>query len=136
MQATSPVGLTSAPRTYVIDLCSVQQFRRAIAVSPDLPSSNTTVPLTYAVTLTSDPIAGLNLPAAGLIHGEQRFHYGAPLKIGDQITVHSEVSAYRERSGTAFITLTTRGHHRDETLAFEAESLILAPVRREVGTHD
>ncbi len=136
-QIMSPVGLQSPPRSYILDPAWIQQFDRAIPgwdESP-APSTQVNIPLSFAAALTPAPIAGLLLPAAGLIHGEQRFRYGAPMEVGMKVTVVNQVTGYKVRGQTAFITLTTRGQADDGRMLFEAESLLLAPQSEEDGTN-
>ncbi len=130
--STTPLGHTSAPRTYVIDPDWVRSFRRAIPVLAGGSGSRAddAIPLTFPIALQPNPIPGLNLPKSAVIHGEQRFHYFTPLRVGETVTVVAEVSGYKERGGTVFVTLTTRGRHADGTDAFEAQALLLYPGDR------
>ena len=128
--STTPLGHTSVPRTYVIDPDWVRSFRRAIPTLAEKSASpaDRAIPLTFPIVLQPNPIPGLNLPESGVIHGEQRFHYCTPLRLGETVTVVAEVSSYKERGGTVFATLITRGMHADGTAAFEAQALLLYPV--------
>ncbi len=131
-----PLGQPSAPRTYVIDPEWVRSFRRAIpALAKKLDSQgDREIPLTFPFVLQPNPIPGLRMPDSGLVHGTQRFRYVSPLRIGETVTVVAEVSGYKERGGTAFVTLTTRAIHADGTDAFEAESLLLYPAGDEASS--
>ena len=122
------IGLSSAAKDYVVDAAWVQTFAGAIPEFVERASDRSSMPLTFACALVPMPIPGLNLPESGLIHGEQRFRYHAPLEIGETISVVSQVTGYRERGGTAFITITTHGRRSDSTVVFQTESLILAPT--------
>ncbi len=127
-QQTNPVGLKSPPRSYVLDDSWIKPFQRAIPTWDGFdPWSETPIPFTYAASLTPWPILGFDLPQSGLIHGEQRFRYGIAMHVGMQITVVQEVTGFKVRGQTAFVTLTSRGTTNEGNLVFESESLILSP---------
>lgn len=42
-------------------------------------------------------IEGLTLPAKGLIHGEQSFHYNRPLFVGEELFCYAKVESYDEK---------------------------------------
>lgn len=124
---TDLVGRTSPPRRHRVTEAAVAAFLAGVPrVTTDPPPP---IPPTFPVSLAPAPIPGLELPAAGLIHGAETFHYGPALKIGEEIDVTSEITGFRERAGTLFITITTRAVNGDGVLAFEAESLVLAPAQ-------
>lgn len=88
-------------------------------------------PPTFAVTLGRNPIPGLTLPRAGIIHGEQEFRYGRVMQAGDQIDVSGWLSELREVNGSrgsmTLLTLITEGFHADGALAFQSRSVFIIP---------
>lgn len=123
---TVPIGTKSPPRRYRITEEAVARF--VAAIPRVIADSGPEIPPTFPVTLAPDPIPGLDLPPAGLIHGAQTFTYGPALAIGEEVEVVSEVTGFRERGGTRFLTVTTRAINGHGALAFEAEAFVLAPV--------
>lgn len=53
--------------------------------------------------LLGDPDVGVNL--AGLIHGEQRFEWPAPVRPGDVVDSEAEIASIEEKHGMTFIRL-------------------------------
>lgn len=74
-------------------------------------------------------IEGLNLPAKGLIHGEQIYHYKRPLEVGEEITCYTEVRDYYEKSGKqgdmGFLALKNYGTDANGEIIFTAEQLVI-----------
>ncbi len=61
----------------------------------------------------ADPALGIDL--VKLLHGEQAFEYGAPVRPGDVLDTVGEISDIRERAGMDFLTVrttTTNQHGR------------------------
>ncbi len=88
-------------------------------------------PPTFAITLTRNPIPGLTMPRAGVIHGEQEFLYGRAMTAGDRISVSGWLAEVREVKGRrgpmTLVTLLTEGCHADGTLAFQSRSVLIIP---------
>lgn len=74
-------------------------------------------------------IEGLNLPAKGLIHGEQIYQYNRPLLVGEEVTCYTEVRDYYEKSGKqgemGFLELKNYGTDVNGKIIFTAEQLII-----------
>ncbi|MGE7121671.1 MaoC family dehydratase N-terminal domain-containing protein [Peribacillus sp. NPDC046944] len=85
-------------------------------------------------------IEGLNLPAKGLIHGEQIYHYKRPLLVGEEITCYTEVKDYYEKSGKqgdlGFLALKNYGTDANGEIVFTADQLVIIndTVRKSVGS--
>ncbi|MGE7780322.1 MaoC family dehydratase N-terminal domain-containing protein [Peribacillus sp. NPDC097264] len=85
-------------------------------------------------------IEGLNLPAKGLIHGEQIYHYKRPLLVGEEITCYTEVKDYYEKSGKqgdlGFLALKNYGTDANGEIVFSADQLVIIndTVRKSVGS--
>ncbi|GER66634.1 hypothetical protein BpJC7_02080 [Weizmannia acidilactici] len=60
---------------------------------------NNVAPPTFPVTFDYGTIEGLELPKAGLIHGEQGFEYKRPLYVGEELLCWSVLEKYQERKG-------------------------------------
>ena len=71
----------------------------------------------------------LDLPAKGLIHGEQKYHYKRPLLVGEEIICYQEVEEYYEKQGKlgnmGFLVLKQYGETLSEELIFTAEQVVI-----------
>ncbi|UTR11917.1 MaoC family dehydratase N-terminal domain-containing protein [Evansella sp. LMS18] len=105
-------GSRSMPVKNNIEEGSVKRF--AIAIGEPLrvytdedyaaktPHQKIIAPPTFPRTLDYGEIDGLNLPKAGVIHGEQTFYYKRPLYAGDVVYAHCELLSFQlkqSRSG-------------------------------------
>lgn len=88
------VGLSSGPVRNVVGLEAVRLFADAIADPSPLYRDEAAgrgryggilAPPTFPRTFDYGRIEGLQLPPAGLIHGEFRISYGRPLLVGDEL---------------------------------------------------
>ncbi|MGP4072083.1 FAS1-like dehydratase domain-containing protein [Piscibacillus sp. B03] len=97
------------------------------------------VPATYPVTLNYGEIDGMKLPSAGLIHGEQSFHYYRPLTVGDVVHCYRVVTNYTEKeakSGTlGMLTFTDYGEDEHGETIFECVRVVILTetVRKELS---
>ena len=86
-------------------------------------------PPTFPVTLKRNPVPGLTMPGAGVIHGEQEFVYGEPICSGDLITVTAWLADVQVRQGRrglmTLVTIAGEGWHRDGEMAFQARSVLI-----------
>lgn len=59
----------------------------------------------------ADPALGIDL--VRLLHGEQAFAFGAPVRPGDRLETVGEIAEIREKAGMDFLTVrtTTRNQH-------------------------
>ena len=104
------VGKSSSRVLNRIDREHVKQFARAIGDEHPIYVHSETgrnsrlreniAPPTYPRVLNFGTIEGLELPAKGLIHGEQTYHYERPLLIGEEVYCYSKVKDYKERMGS------------------------------------
>ncbi len=95
---------------YPITEVKVREFARAVGESiPD--GGPVPVPPTFAVVLAMAAWDGLyNDPELDLrldhtVHGDQRFDWRRPLRVGDEVTATLRVDKVRSRGLTAFITV-------------------------------
>jgi acyl dehydratase len=74
-------------------------------------------------------IEELSLPAKGLIHGEQTFHYERPLFVGEEIYCSQEVKKYYERKGKqgymGFLVIKRYGETSEGELIFTDEQVVI-----------
>ncbi|AFM40102.1 hypothetical protein Desaci_1063 [Desulfosporosinus acidiphilus SJ4] len=96
---------------------------------------NDRVPPTFVGTLLHASIKGVELPVAGMIHGEQKITYHRQLRIGDCISYKRRVKDVYDRSGKlgkmTFVVLETVGNDLTGELVFSSTSIIIAPGREE-----
>lgn len=131
-----PVGTESPPFSQVIETGAIRRFVEALGLEyqpyRDADSAraagyrNVVAPPTFMITLHGLPIPGLDLPEAGLIHGEQTFRYGEPVVATDVITVVSRLTDVKTRGPLTFLTLETKGINQDKVMAFISTSTIIA----------
>ena len=86
-------------------------------------------PPTFPVTLDYGTIPELTLPAKGLIHGEQIYHYKRPLFVGEDVYCHTEVKDYYEKTGNhgdmGFLVIIRYGVDANDELIFSEERVII-----------
>ncbi|MDQ0859269.1 MaoC family dehydratase N-terminal domain-containing protein [Bacillus sp. V2I10] len=86
-------------------------------------------PPTFPVTLNYGTIEGLKLPAKGLIHGEQSFHYEKPLLVGDTVFCSSRLVNYKERTGRGgsmgMLTIERLGETEEGDLIFSMKQVVI-----------
>lgn len=74
-------------------------------------------------------IEGLNLPAKGLIHGEQYFHYNRPLFVGEELFCYSKVESYDEKQSSmgkiGRLVITSYGEDASGNVIFTSTSTII-----------
>ncbi|MDP9727864.1 MaoC family dehydratase N-terminal domain-containing protein [Alicyclobacillus tolerans] len=103
------VGVSSQPVKNEVEKGAIRKFAEAIgdddpvyrdeeaakkAGFPAIP-----VPPTFSRTFDYGEIPGLEMPKAGLIHGEQRFTYHKPIYAGDVVFCSRKLLKVRESSG-------------------------------------
>ncbi|MET3320810.1 MaoC family dehydratase N-terminal domain-containing protein [Peribacillus butanolivorans] len=86
-------------------------------------------PPTFPRVFDFGAIEGLDLPNKGLIHGEQKYHYNRPLRVGEEITCYTEVRDYYEKKGKqgemGFLALKNYGTDANGEIVFTAEQLVI-----------
>lgn len=132
-------GVRSQPFTRLVERGAASKFAHALGVSDALYYSREAaqakgyreqlVPPTYAITLLPFAVPGLRLPAAGVIHGEQSFHWHDVLAVGDEIHVTGWVQGVKSRAGTHgrmhIITIASEGWETQRGPIFTAESILI-----------
>jgi acyl dehydratase len=92
-------------------------------------------PPTFAVTVPSGPVPGVELPPAGNIHGEQEFIFGQPIIAGDQITVVRQCVDVKEREGRSgkmrIYTFENRATNQDGEPVYKARQVIIVRLSKE-----
>jgi acyl dehydratase len=130
-----PVGTQSPPFSHAVELGAIRRFVEALGLKYQ-PYRNAeaaraagyrdvVAPPTFMITLHGLPIPGLDLPEAGLIHGEQTFRYGESVVANDVITVVSRLTEVKTRGPLTFLTLETTGINQDHVMAFVSISTII-----------
>lgn len=135
------IGARSVPMVHDIEKGAIRRFARALGetnpiyfeeeAAREAGYPSLVAPPTFAVTLARSPIPGLEMPHAGVIHGEQEFLYGRVMTAGDRISVTGWLAEVREVQGSrgpmTLLTLLTEGCHGDGTLAFQSRSVLIIP---------
>ncbi|WP_160718974.1 MaoC family dehydratase N-terminal domain-containing protein [Bacillus sp. USDA818B3_A] len=90
---------------------------------------NNIAPPTFPRIFDYGTIEGLNLPAKGLIHGEQTFTYKRPLVVGEEVYCYSKVKNYFEKKGNfgqmGFLVLESFGEDKAGNEIFRSTSTIV-----------
>jgi len=137
--------LTSEPATNEVERGAIRKFATATGETDpiffDVEAARAAgyrdllAPPTFAVTLSSGPMPGLNMPSAGNIHGEQEFIYSKPIVAGDEITVVRSMVDSKEREGRSgkmrIVTFESRGTNQDGDLVFTAHQVIIVRLSQE-----
>lgn len=133
------IGRYSQRVKNVIEKGAIKKF--ALAIGEDLPiytdedfaekspHGKIIAPPTFPRTLEYGEIEGLDLPAAGLIHGEQVYHYKRPLYAGDVVYGQCQllsVEKKQTRSGPLwFVKLKQYGFDEQNKEIFTSEKTLL-----------
>ncbi|OLZ08865.1 FAS1-like dehydratase domain-containing protein [Sulfobacillus thermosulfidooxidans] len=135
------IGRCSSPKMYHIDRDTLKQFSRSLELTyppyfdPEAARSegyhDIIAPPTFAFTLTAGDIPGLELPDAGIIHGEQQFEYALPLTAGDEVHVVACIDNLKKRGSTVFLTLKTIAHNSQNEMVFVSRSLFIITLDKE-----
>ncbi|MDA8193498.1 MAG: MaoC family dehydratase N-terminal domain-containing protein [Thermaerobacter sp.] len=135
----SQIGRRSAPCETEIEKGALRRFAEALGVDNplyyDLRAAqaagfrNIPAPPTFGVTLPQNPVPGLVLPEAGLIHGEQEFCYGEPMVAGDTIGVSAWLEEAKSRRGArgnmTILTIMREATNQYGQIAFTARSVLV-----------
>jgi hypothetical protein len=132
---TSLVGRAYGPTRYEVGAEKIREYALAISgaipsrIYPhpppaDLPAAYwdsaggpLTAPPTFCVTFAIQPFVAATLDAAlgidlvRLVHGEQEFEFGAPVRAGDVLTTTGTLSQLFEKSGKEFVVMSTVTHN-------------------------
>lgn len=103
------IGKRSTPIKNKIEEGAIKRFAMAIGdpqriyfdeeFARTTPHKKIVAPPTFPRTIDFGEIEGLNLPAAGLIHGEQTFKYKCPLYAGDIVYASCELLSFQKKQG-------------------------------------
>ncbi len=131
-----PIGTMSTPKMHAIEAGAIRDFAEALGLqypayysqsqARTLGFQDVVAPPTFAITLQGHAVPGLDLPKAGLIHGEQSFKFGAPIVVHDTVSVVTQVIGTKARGPLTFLTLETVGTNQDQHWVFTSTSTIIA----------
>jgi len=139
------VGLSSEPVRNLVERGAVRRFAEAIAapsplyVDEDAARSSRygrlLAPPTFPRTFDYGRIEGLELPPAGLIHGEFRISYERPLLVGQEILCRMQLKDSYDKRGSrgllGFLVFERTGADSDGQLVFTTNDIVVVtePVR-------
>ncbi|SEB14744.1 N-terminal half of MaoC dehydratase [Thalassobacillus cyri] len=142
------IGKKSNPVKNAVERGAVKKFAEAIGdlhpifvceeTGKQSRYNNNIAPPTFPRVFEYGTIEELELPAKGLIHGEETFHYERPLIVGEEINCYAEVKDYYERKGKSgemgFLLLKRYGEDLDGQLIFTEEQVVIITeaVRKEM----
>ncbi|MCL6637073.1 MAG: MaoC family dehydratase N-terminal domain-containing protein [Alicyclobacillus sp.] len=94
-----------------------------------------TAPPTWSRTLDYGRIPGLDLPASGLLHGEQAFFYERPIRPGERLACRSQLAEVMEKTGRQgpMWLLTLHCEARDEAGQLVVQERVTLIWRRREG---
>jgi acyl dehydratase len=112
----------------VVTLDEVAAFSSALGgPSDDLAAE--TVPPTYPIVLAFDAmnafLAAEQIDLFRIIHGEQRFAYERPIRIGDRLTATLTVASLRQIGGADIIGTSSAIHDADGALVCTAKATLV-----------
>ena len=133
------VGKSSNRVLNIVDRERVKQFAKAIGdehpIYVDMETGRKSrfgeniAPPTYPRVFNYGNIEGLELPAQGLIHGEQIYHYERPLLIGEEVYCFAKVKDYKERTGRngkmGIMRLENNGEDKEGNAIFSSTIVII-----------
>ena len=143
------VGRSSEPVLNVVHRDAVYLFAEAIADPSPLYRDEEAAkgsrygrilaPPTFPRTFDYGKIEGLELPLAGLIHGEFRISYGRPLLVGDEVlcrlTLRDSYDKPGRRGLLGFLLFERTGESPDGERVFTTNDTVVVTesVRRGIG---
>ncbi|PUA82592.1 FAS1-like dehydratase domain-containing protein [Nocardioides currus] len=102
----------------------VDAFASALGAGPD-----GTVPPTYPIVLAFDAmnafLAAEQIDLFRIIHGEQRFAYERPVRVGDRLTATLTVASLRQIGGADIIGTSSLIHDADGSLVCTAKATLV-----------
>lgn len=139
------VGLSSEPVKNLVERGAVRRFAEAVAatsplyVDEDAARSSRygrlLAPPTFPRTFDYGRIEGLELPSAGLIHGEFRISYERPLLVGEELLCRMRLKDSYDKQGRrgllGFLVFERTGEDSDGQLVFTTNDIVVVtePVR-------
>lgn len=143
------VGLRSEPVRNLVERGAVRRFAQAIAdpsplyvdeeVAGDSRYGGLLAPPTFPRTFDYGRIEGLELPPAGLIHGEFSISYERPLLVGEEILCRMSLGDSYDRRGRrgllGFLVFERTGESPDGERIFTTNDIVVVTesVRRGIG---
>ena len=140
------VGSRSKPVRNLVERGAVRRFAEAIAdpsplyideeVARKSRYGNLLAPPTFPRTFDYGLIEGLELPSAGLIHGEFRISYERPLLVGEELLCHMELKDSYDKQGRrgllGFLVFERTGESVDGERVFTTNDVVVVTesVRR------
>ena len=133
------VGLSSEPVRNLVERGAVRRFAEAIAspsplyVDEEAASSSRygslLAPPTFPRTFDYGRIEGLELPPAGLIHGEFRISYERPLLVGDEVLCRMQLKDSYDKQGRGgllgFLVFERTGESPDGQRVFTTNDVVV-----------
>jgi acyl dehydratase len=133
------VGLRSEPVRNLVERGAVRRFAEAIAdpsplyVDEDVAEQsrygNLLAPPTFPRTFDYGRIEGLDLPPAGLIHGEFRISYERPLLVGEEIVCGMQLKDSYDKQGRrgllGFLVFERTGESLDGERVFTTNDVVV-----------
>lgn len=142
---TSVIGRETAPKSIVVERGQVQFFAKATGAKDPIYRSleaaqaaghrDIPTPPTFLFTLDQlspakekSVLAALGVNIGNILHGEQRFKYGAQIYAGDTITLSAKVTdAYEKKGGKLqfIVSETTATNQNGESVGTMINSLVI-----------
>ena len=133
------LGEHSLPLYNEVERGSIRRFAQALGVTDPISLfveaahqdgyRDLVAPPTYVVTLVPSILPGLELPKAGVLHGEQSFDWGEPICAGDVIEVQGwldDVKTRSRREGTmTILTVVSEGYNQLQQFVFRAKAVLI-----------
>ncbi len=141
------VGRSSEPVWNVVERDAVRLFAGAIADPSPLYRDEEAAgrshygrllaPPTFPRTFDYGRIEGLELPPAGLIHGEFRISYRRPLLVGDELLCHLTLKDSYDKRGRrgllGFLLFERTGEDQEGNLIFTTNDTVVVTVAVRAG---
>jgi acyl dehydratase len=97
-------------------------------------------PPTFPRTFDYGRVEGLELPPAGLIHGEFRISYERPLLVGDELLCRMQLKDSYDKEGRrgllGFLLFERTGEDPEGNLVFTTNDTVVVTEAVRVGIHD
>jgi acyl dehydratase len=133
------VGLRSEPVRNLVERGAVRRFAEAIAdpsplyvdeeVAEQSRYGNLLAPPTFPRTFDYGRIEGLDLPPAGLIHGEFRISYERPLLVGEELMCRMQLKDSYDKPGRrgllGFLVFERTGESLDGERVFTTNDVVV-----------
>lgn len=133
------VGLSSEPVRNLVERGAVRRFAEAIAdpsplyvdeeVAKKSRYGSLLAPPTFPRTFDYGRIEGLELPPAGLIHGEFRISYERPLLVGEEILCRMQLKDSYDKQGRrgllGFLIFERTGEGSDGQRVFTTNDIVV-----------